>query len=226
MSMTAPIRPLYQAQTYRTLLFLSMAIPIAAAALALLIAGWRRSASSRSRHSLVPVLLGFRAVIGLLSRGDAALARATARRRSGTPVDSAGRGFWGRATAVFLHPCFWRQQAYLALRLTVGFAPAVGVLSLIAGAFGGITLPISYRWTDTTTGLGRSTRSGARSCSSRPASSPWSSPHGWPGPRFPVGLAGAVAARTLAGGRPASRPLRLRRRALRIDSASPAVSSC
>ena len=30
MSMTAPIRPLYQAQTYRSLLFLVMAVPVAA----------------------------------------------------------------------------------------------------------------------------------------------------------------------------------------------------
>jgi signal transduction histidine kinase len=49
---------------------------------------------------------------------------------------------------VFLDPNFWRQQGYLLLRMTVGFALAVGELSLIVGALGWITMPIWYRWTD------------------------------------------------------------------------------
>ena len=49
---------------------------------------------------------------------------------------------------MFFDPAFWRQQAYLLLRMTVGFAVAVGELSLIAAALGWITLPIWYRWTD------------------------------------------------------------------------------
>ena len=40
MSLTSPIRPLYQAQTYRNLLFLAAGIPIAAVVLGLVIAGW------------------------------------------------------------------------------------------------------------------------------------------------------------------------------------------
>src|SRR5436309_1452287 len=40
MSITAPFRPLVQAQTYRALLFIAVGIPIAAVVLGLLIAGW------------------------------------------------------------------------------------------------------------------------------------------------------------------------------------------
>ena len=49
---------------------------------------------------------------------------------------------------MFLDPSFWRQQAYLLLRMTLGFALAVAELSLIAAAVGWISMPIWYRWTD------------------------------------------------------------------------------
>ncbi len=148
MSMTAPIRPLYQAQTYRDLLFIATAIPVAAAALGIMIAGWTSIVVLAITPLIVPVLLGYRGVVGLLARGDAALARSLLGAETGPTIVSSGRGFWGRAKAVFLDPNFWRQQGYLLLRMTVGFALAVGELALIAGAFGWISLPIWYRWTD------------------------------------------------------------------------------
>jgi signal transduction histidine kinase len=148
MSLTAPFRPLVQAQTYRALLFIAAGIPIAAVVLGVLIAGWTSIAVLAITPLVVPILLGYRGVVGLLARTDAALARSLLGTDAGPPVSSAGRGFWGRAKAVFLDPAFWRQQAYLVLRMTLGFAVAVGELSLIAAAFGWITMPIWYRWTD------------------------------------------------------------------------------
>ena len=152
MSLTSPIRPLYQAQTYRNLLFLAAGIPIAACVLGVMIAGWTSIAVLLITPLVVPVLLGYRGAIGLLARADAALARALLGTETGPPISSAGGGFWGRAKAVFLDPNFWRQQGYLLLRMTVGFALAVAELALIAGALGWITLPIWYRWTDTSYG--------------------------------------------------------------------------
>src|SRR5580765_3960050 len=134
-----PVRPLFQAQTYRELLFLAAGIPVAAAALAAIVAGWTTIAVLAITPLVVPVLLGYRGVVGLLARGDAALARALLGAEVGPPVFSSGRGFWGRAKAVFLDPNFWRQQGYLLLRMTLGFAIAVAELSLIASAFGWIT---------------------------------------------------------------------------------------
>ena len=206
MSMTAPIRPLYQAQTYRDLLFIATAIPVAAAALGIMIAGWTSIVVLAITPLIVPVLLGYRGVVGLLARGDAALARSLLGAETGPTIASSGRGFWGRATAVFLDPNFWRQQGHLLLRMTVGFALAVGELALIAGAFGWISLPIWYRWTDNDYGswhvdtLGRAflfVPGGARRAGRRRMAGPRN--------RFPVGLAGAVAARTSTGGRLAHR---------------------
>ena len=146
MSLTSPIRPLYQAQTYRNLLFLAAGIPIAAVVLGLVIAGWTSIAVLAITPLVVPLLLGYRALVGLLARGDAKLARSLLGVRPDPPAWSEGRGFWGRAKAVVLDPTFWRQQGYLLLRMTLGFAFAVGELALIAAAVSAVTLPIYYRW--------------------------------------------------------------------------------
>ena len=146
MSLTSPIRPLYQAQTYRNLLFLAAGIPIAAVVLGLVIAGWTSIAVLAITPLVVPLLLGYRALVGLLARGDAKLARSLLGVRPDPPAWSEGTGFWGRAKAVVLDPTFWRQQGYLLLRMTLGFAFAVGELALIAAAAGALTLPIWYRW--------------------------------------------------------------------------------
>jgi signal transduction histidine kinase len=146
MSLTSPIRPLYQAQTYRNLLFLAAGIPIAAVVLGLVIAGWTSIAVLAITPLVVPLLLGYRALVGLFARGDAKLARSLLGVRPDPPAWSEGRGFWGRAKAVVLDPTFWRQQGYLLLRMTLGFAFAVGELALIAAAVSAVTLPIWYRW--------------------------------------------------------------------------------
>jgi signal transduction histidine kinase len=148
MTLASPFRPLVQAQTYQALLFAAAGIPLAAVVLGVLIAGWTSIAVLAITPLVVPVLLGYRAVVGLLARADAGLARSLLGTDVGPPMSSAGRGFWGRAKAVFLDPGFWRQQAYLLVRMTLGFALGVAELSLIAAAFGWITLPIWYRWTD------------------------------------------------------------------------------
>jgi signal transduction histidine kinase len=149
MSITAPIRPLFQAQTYRDLLFIAAAAPIAVLALGIFLAGWTSILLLAITPLVVPLLLGYRGLVGLLARADAALARSLLGADAGPPpIASSGPGFWGRAKAVFLDPNFWRQQAYLLLRMTLGFGLAVGELALVASAFGWITEPILYRWTD------------------------------------------------------------------------------
>ena len=125
---TAPFRPLFQATTYRALLFSAVGIPLAAVVLGVLIAGWTSIVVLAITPLVVPLLIGYRGVVGLLARADASLARSLLGADAGPPVFSAGRGFWGRAKAVFFDPAFWRQQAYLLLRMTVGFAVAVAEL--------------------------------------------------------------------------------------------------
>jgi signal transduction histidine kinase len=148
MSIAAPFRPLVQSRTYSALLFVAAGIPVAAVVLAVLITGWTSIVVLAITPLVVPVLLGYRGVVGLLARADAGMARSLLGAEVGPPMSSAGRGFWGRAKAVFLDPAFWRQQGYLLVRMTLGFAVAVGELSLIGTAIGWVTLPIWYRWTD------------------------------------------------------------------------------
>ncbi|HKP19095.1 MAG TPA: sensor domain-containing protein [Gaiellaceae bacterium] len=146
MSLIAPFRPWFQAQTYRDLLHLATAVPIAAVVLALLTAGWTAIGVLLITPLVVPVLLAYRGAVGLLARTEAALAHSLLGVATDPPTSSCGRGFWGHAKAVVADPSFWRQQGYLVLRMTLGFGFAVGELSLIAAAAGSITLPIWYRW--------------------------------------------------------------------------------
>jgi signal transduction histidine kinase len=152
MSLVSPFRPLVQAQTYRALLFVVTGIPIAAVVFGLLVAGWTSIVVLAITPLVVPLLIGYRGAVGLLARADAALARSLLGAVADPPASSPGRGFWGRAKAVLLDPAFWRQQGYLLLRMTLGFALGIGELSLIAAAFGWITFPIYYRWADNSYG--------------------------------------------------------------------------
>jgi signal transduction histidine kinase len=146
MSITSPIRPLSERQTYRDLLFLVAGIPVAAVVFGVLVAGWTSIAVLAITPLVVPLLLGYRGVVGLIARGDAHLARALLGAESSPPAWSEGSGFWGRVAAVVLDPTFWRQQGYLILRMTVGFAFGIAELTLIAASFSAATLPIWYRW--------------------------------------------------------------------------------
>jgi signal transduction histidine kinase len=146
MSISSPIRPIYQGQTYRDLLFLVTGIPVAAVVFGVLVAGWTSIAVLAITPLVVPLLLGYRGVVGLLAQGDARLARALLGAHSSPPAWSEGSGFWGRVAAVVLDPTFWRQQGYLLLRMTIGFAFGIGELTLIAASLMAATLPISYRW--------------------------------------------------------------------------------
>jgi hypothetical protein len=164
MILTAPFRPLFQARTYRDLLFLAAAIPVAAVVLAVVIAGWTAVAVLAITPLVVPALVGYRGAIGLLARADAELARSLLEVAAAPPqmISSGGSGFWSRAKAVLVDESFWRQQAYLVLRMVVGFALAVAELSLIAIGAAWLVYPLWYRWADTSLGswhfdtLGRS----------------------------------------------------------------------
>jgi hypothetical protein len=148
MFITIPFRPLFQARTYRDLLFVAAAIPVAALVLAVVVAGTTAIAVLAITPLVVPVLVGYRGAIGLLARADAGLSRSLLGVKAEPPISSEGQWFWGRAKAVLVDESFWRQQAYLVLRLGVGFALAVVELSLIALGAWWITYPAWYRWAE------------------------------------------------------------------------------
>src|ERR1051326_9194404 len=130
----------------RALLFLVVALPIGAATLALLIAGWTATAAMSITPLGVLVLMVFRRAIGLLAAADAALARSLLGIDVRPSPASGGTGYWRRGWAVLTDGGFWRQQVYLVLRMTLGFALAVAELSLIAASLGCLVYPAWYRW--------------------------------------------------------------------------------
>jgi signal transduction histidine kinase len=148
MSFADLFRPIFRADTYRALLFLAAAVPIAALALGVLLAGWIGAGVLVITPLVIPILVGFRGAIGLLARADAAMGRSFLHAETRPSISSGGRGFWGRGKAVIVDPAFWKQQVYLALRMTVGFAVAVGEFTLFAAALAAIAYPAYYRWSD------------------------------------------------------------------------------
>jgi signal transduction histidine kinase len=132
----------------RALLFLAAALPIGAATLALMIAGWTATAVLSVTPLVVPVLMGFRRATGLLAAADAAFARSLLGVEARPNTASGGTGYWRRGWAVLADSGFWRQQVYLVLRMTLGFALAVAEFTLLAASLGSIAYPAYYRWSD------------------------------------------------------------------------------
>jgi signal transduction histidine kinase len=133
----------------RTLLFLLAAVPVGALALALLIAGWIAVPLLAITPLVVPALVVFRSSVGGLARADAELARELVGSSAQPAASSRGpAGFWHRAGNVLRDQSFWSQQAYLLLRLSVGFTLAVFEWTLLVASLGLVTLPAWYWTTD------------------------------------------------------------------------------
>src|SRR6185503_8433478 len=115
------LTPFARSQTYRSLLFLVMAAPMAAVVLGLFIAGWTTTAVLAITPLVIPLLVGLRGATGLLARGDAVLAKSLLGVDVEPPISSGGRWFWGKGKAVLVDASFWRQQVYLAIRMVGGF---------------------------------------------------------------------------------------------------------
>jgi signal transduction histidine kinase len=146
--MTALVKPLGEAATYRSLLFLAAAVPLSAVAGGLLVGGWALAAGLVITPAVVGVLIGLRAVTGALAGWESVLAQELLGAEVGAQrLSSGGTGFWGRGKAVLADRSFWRQQSYLLLRIFLGGPLAVAVLALVGSALFVTTLPIHYRWT-------------------------------------------------------------------------------
>jgi signal transduction histidine kinase len=136
-------------QAVGTLLFLLAAVPVGAVALAVLIAGWVVVAVVSITPLVVPALVAFRTAVGALARLDAELARELLGTSVTPPTRSAGPpGFWRKAGNVLYDDTFWKQQAYLLVRLTVGFGLAVAAWALLAASLGLVAMPAWYWTTD------------------------------------------------------------------------------
>jgi signal transduction histidine kinase len=143
--MRSVFRPLVERRTYRELLFLLSAAPLAAAWFGLLLAGWLATSLLALTPLVVPVLAAFRTATWLAAVAEAAIVRGLLGVDVRVPAPARGHGYWGRIRAGLSDPHFWSQQAYLLLRTVVGGALAVAVTSLAAASLWLIGLPLTYR---------------------------------------------------------------------------------
>src|SRR3954469_3396321 len=140
-------------RTWRSLLFLASAIPLGTAAFALLLIGWLTTGLLAITPLVVPALIGFAWALPLLARAEARLARElVGARRAEASEPARGRGFWRSGLVVLSDRRFWMQQAYLLLRVVVGWPLGVFMLSLLAAALENIAAPVYYRWIPQDTG--------------------------------------------------------------------------
>src|SRR4051812_37929819 len=124
--------------------------PGGALALAVLPAGWVVVAVLSITPLVVPALLGFRFAVGLTVSADARLANALLGTAARPPLASPrADGYWRRGGNVVRDEAFWQQQAYLLVRMTLGFGVAVAEWTLLAASLGLLAMPIWYRWSDT-----------------------------------------------------------------------------
>ena len=140
------LAPFARGETYRSLGFVVSALPLGVAAFVLLFAGWGVTVLLAITPLVVPLLVGVRSGVGLLAVADGALARSLLGATTDPRWTSGGSGFWGRGRAVLEDESFWRQQAYLVLRVVVGWPLAIAQLALVAFAGSSLAMPVTYRW--------------------------------------------------------------------------------
>ncbi len=139
----------------QTMVFLGAAVPVAAIGLAVLVAGWVLVTCLAITPLVVPALVAFRAAAGGIAWLDGQLANELLDTSVRPPVTSPGPGgFWRSGLNVLGDGAFWRQQAYLMIRLSLGFALGIAAWAVLAAGLGLLTLPAWYRF-DNVLVLGR-----------------------------------------------------------------------
>jgi signal transduction histidine kinase len=132
---------------WRSFLYLASALVTGSLGFGLLLAGWLAIGLLALTPLVVPVLIGFRFLVGALAELERRLARALLGVDPGPqPRVSGGAGYWGRSGAVLADRVFWRQHGFVLLRTLVGWPLAVGAVSLVGSALWLAGLPVYYRW--------------------------------------------------------------------------------
>jgi signal transduction histidine kinase len=138
------LTPLTDARTARASGFLISALPLGIVWLALLTTAWAVTLSVAITPLVVPAAIG----LWLLVRGCAAVEVALGRALLGIqleiPAVRPAAGFWRRAWNAISDPWVWTAQAYIALRITVGLAIAVTILSVAAAGVFLLTAPATF----------------------------------------------------------------------------------
>ena len=149
------LTPFGRAETYRRLLFGLSALPLGIVALVLLCTGWGLTLCLAITPLVVPLFVGLRFVVRQLAQVEAFLVRDLLGADVRLPSQAGSGGFWGRLQHALTDAAFWKQQAYLLLRIVAGWPLAILQLALLTVAFWAIALPLTYRWQDDADVVGR-----------------------------------------------------------------------
>jgi signal transduction histidine kinase len=149
--MSRLLRPFGSPETYRALVFYVAELALGIVGFILLVAGWATTVALAITPLVVPLLIGLRAGVGLLARAHAGVARELLGVDTNPTWSTPGQGFWGRGFNVVKDQAFWRQQGQLLLAWPIALIP----LSVLSFAAQLITLPLWYRWADSSDVFGR-----------------------------------------------------------------------
>src|SRR5262245_20980549 len=136
------LSPLVRSSTYRAMLFFLGELALSILGLIVIPISWAFIIVFAITPLSVPLLIGFRALIGGLAQVQGKLAELIGARVS-PPVLSRGEtSFWGRGKAVLVDRAFWRQQLYTLAMFPIALVP----LCLLTTALEAAGVPIYYRW--------------------------------------------------------------------------------
>jgi signal transduction histidine kinase len=150
--LTRFLAPLTSADTYRGLFFLFTQLVLGIVAFVLIPLGWLLTLCFAITPLVVPLLIGFRAVVGGLAQASGKLSGELLGVRVDPPVLAKGEGgFWNRWKNVLADGTFWRQQAYLLVAWPVALVPLV----LLSFGLQLLSLPFWYYTVDSADMFGR-----------------------------------------------------------------------
>src|SRR5262245_42265294 len=136
------LAPLVRPSTYRAMLFFLGELALSVLGLIVIPISWAFIIVFAITPLSVPLLIGFRALIGGLAQAQGKLGELIGVRVS-PPVLSRGEtSFWGRGKAVLVDRAFWRQQLYTLAMFPIALVP----LCVLTTALEALGVPIYYRW--------------------------------------------------------------------------------
>jgi signal transduction histidine kinase len=149
------LTPFARAETYYGLLFAVSALPLGIVTLVVLFVGWGVTALLAITPLVVPLFVGLRFVVRQLAQVQAFLLRELLGADVRLPSQAGSGGFWRRLGHALSDGAFWTQQAYLLLRVVLGWPLAIAQLALLVAGCWAIALPLTYRWEDDADVVGR-----------------------------------------------------------------------
>jgi len=128
-------------RTAREYGFLISPLALAPVWFAALITVWTVAVCVAITPLVVPALVAVALTVRAAAIAESRLCGGLLRMEVQLPTWEWGTGFWRRAWGVLTDPWLWRAQAYLLLRLTVGFGVALVLVLLLAAGLLLLALP-------------------------------------------------------------------------------------